>query len=136
MAFPERRWRPRVATSLLVAFFLINKKGTKIGQGVGKTIAISQKGILIETSRAIAAPYVLVLAHDLDDNTIEISGNVVYSREISPGIFECGIDFRSEPAQNVIFRRDPTRAFHFRDLFSRRYWQAERLRTGGGHRGM
>ena len=118
MAFPERRQYPRVATSSLVSYFLINKKGAKIGQGIGKTINISQKGILIETSRTIDSKYVLILAKDLDDKMMEIKGQVVYSRKITPGIYECGINFQSEHAENVNLRRDPIRVFNFRNLFS------------------
>jgi hypothetical protein len=120
MAFPERRRYPRVATSSLVSYFLLNKRGAKIGQGVGKTINISQNGILIETSRAIDSKNVLILAKDVDDNMMEIEGQVVYSRKITSGIYECGIDFQSGHAENVKFRRDLIRVFHFRNLISHR----------------
>jgi hypothetical protein len=51
---------------------------------------------------------------------MEIKGQVVYSRKITPGIYECGIDFQSDHAENVKFRRDLIRVFHFRNLFSHR----------------
>jgi len=51
---------------------------------------------------------------------MEIKGQVVYSRKITPGIYECGINFQSEHAENVKFHRDPIRGFHFRNLFSHR----------------
>ena len=120
MAFPERRQYPRFATCSLISYFLIIKKGAKIGQGVGKTINISQNGILIETSRAIDSKHVLILAKNMDDNMMEIKGQVVYSRKITPGVYECGINFRGDHAENVKFRRDLIRVFHFRNLFSHR----------------
>jgi hypothetical protein len=120
MAFPERRRYPRVATSSLVSYFLTNNKGAKIGQGVGKTINISPNGILIETSRAIDSKYVLILAKDLDDKMMEIKGQVVYSRKITPEVYECGINFQGDHAENVKFRRDLIRVFHFRNIFSHR----------------
>lgn len=118
MTVPERRRYPRVETSNLISYFTVDKKGRKKGQGIGKTINISQSGILIETSHAIDTTDIVLLSKDLEDNTMEIPGKVIYSRKVTPGVFESGISFQGEHAENVKFRRDLIRVFHFRNLLS------------------
>ncbi|MFZ0242465.1 MAG: hypothetical protein WAL90_12530 [Desulfobacterales bacterium] len=112
----ERRRYPRVAANNPITYALVNEKGSKIGQGIGKAINVSQTGILLETCEYIGSKYIFLVATDVENNLIEIVGKVIFSREVSLRVFNSGISLKGEHADNVKFRRDLIRVFHQRHV--------------------
>lgn len=112
----ERRRYPRVAANNPITYALVNEKGSKIGQGIGKAINVSQSGILLETCEFIGSKYIFLVASDVEGTLIEIVGKVIFSREVSLRIFNTGISLRGEHDDNVKFRRDLIRVFHQRHV--------------------
>jgi hypothetical protein len=109
---PERRRYHRVAANNPITYVLVNERGSKIGQGIGKVINVSQSGILLETYEYIGSKYLFLVSTDVEDKLIEIVGKVIFSREVSLCVFNSGISLRGEHEDNVKFRRDLIRVFH------------------------
>jgi hypothetical protein len=108
----ERRRYHRVATNNPITYVLVNERGSKIGQGIGKVINVSQSGILLETCEFIGSKYLFLVSTDVEGKLIEIVGKVIFSREVSLCVFNSGISLRGEHEDNVKFRRDLIRVFH------------------------
>jgi hypothetical protein len=116
MCAADRRKFPRVRTDNPITYALINEKGSKIGQGIGRSINVSQSGMLLETCEYIGSKYIFLVTTDLEENLVEIVGKVVFSREVSKSVFNSGIHFMGDHEDNVKFRRDLIRVFHRRNV--------------------
>ena len=112
----DRRKFPRVRTDNPITYAMINEKGTKIGQGIGRSINVSQSGLLLETCEYIGSKYIFLVSTDTEENLVEIVGKVIFSREISKSVFNSGIHFMGEHEDNVKFRRDLIRVFHQKNV--------------------
>ena len=89
----EKRMHERISTLNLLYFVCLDEDGNHLDQGMGKTLDISQGGILIETHIAIEAKYILLLALSFEEDLIDIKGEVAYSRKADSGMYESGIKF-------------------------------------------
>lgn len=112
----ERRRFPRVKTDNPISYALINEKGSKIGQGIGRAVNVSQSGMLLETFEYIGSRYIFLVTTDVEDKLVEIVGRVVFSRETSRSVFNSGIHFMGEHEDNVKFRRELIRVFHRKNV--------------------
>ena len=110
----EQRKYPRVETCNLVSYMLIGENGEIEDQGMGRALNISQGGILLETSRLILSEHISLMSVDLDNNLIEIKGNVVYSKDNGLGMIQNGICFESEHHETIQFATKLIKAFHTR----------------------
>jgi predicted Zn finger-like uncharacterized protein len=89
----NRRKHKRINTENLISYVLVDEHGNKISQGLSNTKDISMGGILLETSCPIESGLVLLTSVDLDNNFIEIKGELVYSRRVAKGVYHSGIKF-------------------------------------------
>jgi hypothetical protein len=112
----ERRHYARVAANNPITYVLVNERGSKMGQGIGKALNVSQTGILLETYEYVGSKYIFIVSTDLENKLIDIVGKVIFSREVSLGVFNSGVSLRGEHADNVKFRRDLIRVFHQRHV--------------------
>ncbi|RPJ07204.1 MAG: hypothetical protein EHM37_18335 [Deltaproteobacteria bacterium] len=112
----ERRRYRRVVSNNPMTYVLVNARGSKIGQGIGRVINVSLSGILLETYEYIGSKYIFLVSTDVEGKLIEIVGKVIFSREVSLGVFNSGISLRGEHEDNVKFRRDLIRVFHQRHV--------------------
>lgn len=89
----ERRVNTRVKTVNLISYVSLDENGKPLEQGMGRTLNISQGGLLIETKVPIEAQYILLMAVDINDELVDIKGGVVYSRRSGDKIFHTGVRF-------------------------------------------
>jgi len=89
----DRRKHSRVNTSNLISYVCIDDRGNETTQGIGRAINISQNGILIETHKPIESKYVLLMVIGIEDELIQVKGNVVYSLPDDSRMFRTGIQF-------------------------------------------
>jgi len=71
----------------------LNEQGNPISQGLSKAIDISRGGILLETPHPIESGMISLMAVGLDNNFIEIKGELVYSKRTNSGMYHSGIKF-------------------------------------------
>ena len=110
----EQRKYPRVETCNLISYLLIRTNGEITEQGMGRALNISQGGILLETTRLISSEHISLMAVDLDNNLIEIKGNVVYSRGNGFGMIQNGVRFEGQHDEIIQFAARLIKAFHIR----------------------
>ena len=90
----EKRKHQRVETVNLLSYIGLDENGKPLEQGVGKTLDISQGGLLMETQVPIMAKYVMLMSIDIKDELIKIKGQVAYCREKAPKTFHIGVCFK------------------------------------------
>lgn len=110
----EKRKYPRVETCNLISYLVIRANGEITDQGMGRALNISQGGILLETTRLILSEHISLMSVDLDNNLIEIKGNVVYSRDNGSGMIGNGIRFETGHDKSVQFVAKLIKVFHMR----------------------
>ncbi len=92
----EKREADRI-DSLNLSYVLLDEKGRSIHQGMGRTLNISEKGILLETSFPIDPGYIVVLTIGLDNETIDIKSKVSHQRQFENGRYGTGLTFFEMP---------------------------------------
>lgn len=90
----EKRRHPRIATANIAAYTLYDGKKTKINQGKGCTLNLSQAGTLLQTKHKITGAYIILMAIDLNNNKIRVNGKIITSSFCSKtGTYLTGIEF-------------------------------------------
>jgi hypothetical protein len=67
-----------------------------VKQGMGRTLDVSEGGILLETHAPIDSQQTISLTIGLEDDVTEISGKVAYCKAREAGKYESGIEFDSK----------------------------------------
>lgn len=89
----DKRKYSRTRTDNLVSYSCLDDEENELSQGIGRTLNISQGGLLLESHTPIETDRILITSVDIKNNLMEINGKVVYCRESGPGIFHTGIRF-------------------------------------------
>ena len=90
----EQRRNPRIETFTLVSYILFNKNGKAVDRGKGRTINLSQNGILLETLNPLNDAFVMLMAIDIAGKEVRTKGRVIYSElQVTTGFYVSGIDF-------------------------------------------
>ncbi len=89
----ERRRHLRVKANNLLTYACYDKSGRKVEQGMGRTLNVSESGILLETHVPIDEDHIVAVTIALDEDLISIEGSVARCLEGPDGRFESGIQF-------------------------------------------
>jgi len=92
MTAKKNRKHERVA-SLNLLHFTGYRNDVIIKQGMGRTLDVSESGILLETHFLMELQDQLSLTIGLEDDLVEMKGRVVYCNEEEGGKFKVGIEF-------------------------------------------
>jgi len=93
MTTEDRRKNERINSLNLISYSCIDENVQTVAQGMGRTLNVSQGGILFETHAPIDPKHTVVLAIGLEDNLINIKGRVIFSLAGGEKRFESGIEF-------------------------------------------
>lgn len=93
MTINEKRNHPRISALNLISYTCIDETDKIVAQGMGRTLNISEDGILLETHVAIDPRYSIALAIGLEDELINLKGSVIHSTSGKNEKFEAGIEF-------------------------------------------
>ena len=93
MTKEDKRNHPRFDALNLIAYTCSDETGQIIIQGMGRTLNISEGGMLLETHVQIDSQCDILLTIGLEDDLIEIKGKVVTSKPGKEDKFESGIQF-------------------------------------------
>lgn len=96
----EKRRYHRAEAVKLISYEGFHVDGHSFEQGMGKTLDISQGGILIESQVPVKSKHILITAMNAQEEVINIKGKVIYSREAGPKIFHSGIRFMDTNEKN------------------------------------
>ena len=89
----NRRQHPRIEALNLISYNCIDETNQTVTQGMGRTLNVSEGGILLETHVPIDPKYTVELAIGLEDDLINIKGKIVFSIAGEEERFEAGIEF-------------------------------------------
>ncbi len=89
----EKRKHPRVKTDNLVSYACLDEEGGELAQGIGRALDISKGGVLLASHTPIESDRILLTSVDVNDELMEITGEVAYCKESGPGLFQTGIRF-------------------------------------------
>ena len=103
MTFVEKRKHPRVDINNLVSYRCMDDSGNQTKEGRGKSVNISQGGILIETHDPFEWQDILRLFIDIEDESVGIKGKVIYCNAANFGKFRTGIQFLETNEKIVAF---------------------------------
>ena len=92
MATQEKRKHARI-DSLNLSYFCLDENNQIVKQGMGRTLNVSESGMLLETHYPIDEKHTIKLTLGLEEELIEISGRPVHSRTNDDDKYEVGIEF-------------------------------------------
>jgi len=103
LSFIEKRKHPRIDITNLISYRCLDGSGNLKLEGRGKSINISQGGILIETHDPFEWQDILLLSIDIEDESVNIKGKVVYCNASNFGKYRTGIQFLEANKKIVSF---------------------------------
>ena len=89
----ERRKHPRFESFNLLSYVCLDENNHALDQGMGRTLNVSEGGILLETPNPIDPKHTLVLTIGLKDDMVDIKGKVAHSKTGEDGKVRTGIQF-------------------------------------------
>lgn len=105
MTFKNKRKHQRFQ-SLNLSYVCLDENKNIIKQGMGRTLNISESGILLETHFAIEPEYLVVLTIGLEEDLLDINGKPIHFRPNDDGTFEVGIEFLDPDQDSILLLKD------------------------------
>lgn len=110
----DHRQHTRVETCNLISFLSVDADGHVLRQGMGRALDVSQNGMLLESALPVDSEFVSLMSTDPENNLIEITARVAYSRRGRTGSFLTGVQFAGTGDDNVRFAANLIKTFHYR----------------------
>ena len=96
----ERRKHPRKNIHCRVFFECSDVHSKEVSQDIGLALDISEKGMLLESSRPIHASTIKVMVPIENKDAVEVMGDVIYSIPMSDKGYRTGIIFH-KPGNDI-----------------------------------
>ena len=93
MTNQEKRKHSRIDSLNLLNYVYSDESGDGSTQGMGRTLNVSESGILLEMHTPIQIGDVISLTIGLEEDMVAIKGSVVYTKENEKKMHESGIEF-------------------------------------------
>ncbi len=89
----EKRKHSRVDSIYLLNYVHLDENDKASMQGMGRTINVSESGIMLETHVAFGENDTVDVVVGLKEDMVTIRGKVVFTRATETGRFQSGIEF-------------------------------------------
>lgn len=94
MTNEEKRKFDRIDSLHLLNYVYKDDVSEEAMQGMGRTLNVSEAGILLEThTPPISVGSVVSLTIGFEEDVVDIKGRVIYTKESEGDMFESGIEF-------------------------------------------
>ena len=103
MAADEKRIDQRVESANLLSYTCLDENNNEMMQGMGRTLNVSEGGILLETHIAVNPQYIVSLTVALEDELMDFKGKIAHSKKRADGKFESGIEFIEMDEEKQVF---------------------------------
>lgn len=90
MTSENKRKHARIE-SLNLSYICLDEDKNIVKQGMGRTLNISESGILLETHFPIESKHTLQMTISLEEDLLDITGKPVHIRSIGDGKYQIGI---------------------------------------------
>jgi hypothetical protein len=112
MTTANKRKHHRVRSLNLLSYVCVDENQDVVRQGMGRTLDVSESGILLETHAPIdLEDTIILLTIGLEDDLTDITGKVVYSKAGETGKFESGIEFQEKDEAGLRILQEYIKAF-------------------------
>ena len=95
----DQRKAERKASLNFLDFEQVARGGEVLNQGLGRTLNVSEKGVLLETHAPLEPGSLLRVAVGLGEDVVTLTGTVVHSEVLDDDHFQAGIEFLQLDAQ-------------------------------------
>jgi hypothetical protein len=92
MTSENKRKHERIQ-SLNLSYICLDEDKNIVKQGMGRTLNISESGILLETHFPVESNHTIQLTVSLEENLLDIIGKPVHVKSIDGGKYQIGIQF-------------------------------------------
>lgn len=92
MTSDNKRKHERIQ-SLNLSYICLDEDENVVKQGMGRTLNISESGILLETHFPVEPTHVVQLTISLEEDLLDLKGKPVHVRSSDEGKYEVGIQF-------------------------------------------
>ncbi len=93
MTIKEKRGAHRINSLNLLNYICLDEDKDFVHHGMGRTLNVSQTGILLESNFFLKPRFRLILKIELLDELVDVKGTVVFCHRGDDGNFEAGIRF-------------------------------------------
>ena len=107
----EKRKYERSNLFNLVSFTCLDEKGDTVQQGMGRTLNITEAGILLETNVDIELEQICFITIGFDDDTLDLRGKVTYCNNGKEKKFNMGIQFLETDRADILILRQYIKLF-------------------------
>jgi c-di-GMP-binding flagellar brake protein YcgR len=101
----DRRSESRFNSKNLISYVCLDEDNKKYGQGMGRTLNISEGGILLETHVLIDPESTISLTIALEEELVDFNGRIAFSNKKKDGKYETGVNFIAQNAEKRRFLR-------------------------------
>jgi hypothetical protein len=105
----DRRKHERKDTQNLIHYTLLGEDGSALTRNMGRTLDVSEEGLLLETHIALDKGQNVLLTVALDEDIVDIKGKIVHSKKSGPAeenTFNSGIEFTNiGPEEKAVLKR-------------------------------
>ena len=108
----DNRQYKRFDSGNLLSYVCVDVNDKVVQQGMGKTLDVSEGGILLETHVVIDVEYDILLSIGFEDEMADIRGNTIYARKREDGMTESGIKFLNVTAEGLTILKEFIKKFH------------------------
>ena len=100
----ENKRKHERVRSLNLSYICIDEDRNIVKQGMGRTLNISESGILLETHFPIESNHTVQLTMGLEDDLLDLNGKLVHIQSMEEGKFQIGIQFidLDEKAESIL----------------------------------
>ncbi len=100
----KKRSSQRFDSLNLISYECMDENNSIIQQGIGRTINLSESGILLETQASIELDTIISMFAGLKDDMIKLKGKVVHCKDADGAKFEIGVQFfeKDQTADRII----------------------------------
>lgn len=107
----ERRRHCRVDAINLLNFSCFDATDRMVEQGMGRTLNVSESGILLETAVPMDMDAVVYVTVAFEDELVDVKGRVVRSKATGEKFFELGIEFIDIDEKRLHFIKEYIKMF-------------------------
>jgi c-di-GMP-binding flagellar brake protein YcgR len=99
----ERRKYPRFEANNLISYSCLDETGHELAHCLARVLDINSLGAKIETYQEILSEIINLTSVDVDDNLVDIVGQVVHTHVADDGKYEIGVSFRGTRPEKTDF---------------------------------
>ena len=90
----DRRRKPRAKSLNLLDYIVIDEEGKSGNYSMGRTLNISDEGILMETNIGLELGQLVLITLDLEEELVQVTGKVVHANgKDKSGSYQAGVKF-------------------------------------------